>query len=57
MDSDRIAGIGHQLKGAMVEGIGKALGDAKLEADGAAERRAGKLQNKTGSIKDTALEQ
>ncbi|MGC9957314.1 CsbD family protein [Roseiarcus sp.] len=45
MDSNRIEGIGHQVKGAVMEGLGKAIGDAKLAADGAAERAIGDEQN------------
>ena len=30
MESNRIEGIGHQVKGAVMEGLGKAIGDAKL---------------------------
>jgi uncharacterized protein YjbJ (UPF0337 family) len=54
MDKDRLEGIGHQLKGAVKEGLGVVLGDAKLQADGIAERAAGKVQNAVGSAKDVA---
>src|ERR1700677_3913127 len=42
IDADRIRGIGHQLTGALKEGLGSITGDPKLEADGIAERGAGK---------------
>jgi uncharacterized protein YjbJ (UPF0337 family) len=45
MDSNRLEGIGHQVKGGLKEGLGKIIGDAKLTADGAAERAAGEAQN------------
>ncbi len=45
MDNSRIEGLGHQVKGALKEGLGRLLGDAKLKADGAAERAAGEAQN------------
>ena len=48
MESNRIEGIGHQVKGAVMEGLGKAIGDAKLAADGAAERAIGDEQNVAG---------
>jgi uncharacterized protein YjbJ (UPF0337 family) len=48
MDSNRLEGIGHQVKGVLKEGIGKIIGDAKLTADGAAERAAGEAQNVAG---------
>jgi len=54
MDKDRLEGIGHQLKGAVKEGLGVVLGDAKLRAEGIAERASGKVQNATGSAKDIA---
>jgi uncharacterized protein YjbJ (UPF0337 family) len=54
MDKDRLEGIGHQLKGAVKEGLGVVLGDAKLRADGIAERESGKVQNAVGSAKDVA---
>ena len=54
VDADRIKGIGHQLKGALKEGLGSITGDAKLEAEGVAERGAGKAQNAAGSARDTA---
>lgn len=40
MQKDRIEGIGHQIKGAFKEGVGKLIGDAKLQHDGANEREA-----------------
>lgn len=52
MDKDRIAGSAKQVKGAIKETAGKALGDAKLQADGKAEKVAGKVQNAVGGIKD-----
>ncbi len=53
MDKDRIAGAGKQAKGAMKEVAGKVTGDAKLKAEGKADKAAGKLQNALGGIKDT----
>ena len=54
IDADRIRGVGHQLKGALKEGLGNITGDPKLEADGIAERAAGKAQNAAGSARDMA---
>jgi uncharacterized protein YjbJ (UPF0337 family) len=56
IDADRIAGVGHQLKGAVTEGLGKLAGKPELVAEGSAERDAGKQQNATGSARDTARE-
>ena len=38
MDKDRIVGSAHQAKGAVKEKIGKVTGDAKTQAEGAAEK-------------------
>jgi len=41
MEDRRVEGFGHQFKGAVKQGLGKAIGDAKLAADGTAERIIG----------------
>jgi uncharacterized protein YjbJ (UPF0337 family) len=56
MDSDRIKGAAHQVKGAVKEAAGKVTGDTKTEAEGAAEKAAGKVQNAVGGMKDSARE-
>ncbi|MBN8997755.1 MAG: CsbD family protein [Rhizobiales bacterium] len=53
MDKDRIAGTAKQAKGAVKEMAGKITGDAKLQAEGKADKAAGKVQNAVGGIKDT----
>ncbi|HEY4408074.1 MAG TPA: CsbD family protein [Xanthobacteraceae bacterium] len=53
MDKDRIKGSADQAKGAIKEGVGKVLGDAKLENEGKADKAAGKVENAVGSLKDT----
>jgi uncharacterized protein YjbJ (UPF0337 family) len=53
MDKNRVAGAAKQAKGAVKETIGKAVGDAKLQADGKAERAEGKLQNAVGGLNDS----
>jgi len=52
MDKDRIAGAAKELKGSVKEAVGKAVGDAKLQSDGKAEKSAGKVQNAIGGVKD-----
>ena len=52
MDKDRIAGAAKQVKGSVKEAIGRITGDAKLQAEGAAEKAAGKVQNTAGGAKD-----
>ena len=53
MDKDRVAGSAKQVKGSIKQGVGKAVGDSKLEAEGKADKIKGKVQNAVGSIKDT----
>jgi len=56
MDNDRVKGAAHQMKGALKEAVGKVTGDAKTEAEGTAEKAAGKVQNAAGGLKDSARE-
>ena len=56
MDKDRIAGSAKVVKGKVKEAVGKAIGDAKLETEGQADKVAGKIQNAVGGLKD-ALKQ
>ena len=53
MDKDRIKGSAQQAKGAIKEVAGKVTGDTKLEAEGKADKFAGKVQNAVGGLKDT----
>jgi uncharacterized protein YjbJ (UPF0337 family) len=52
MNKDRIAGSAKEIKGSIKETIGKATGDAKLEADGKTDKAKGKIQNAVGGLKD-----
>jgi uncharacterized protein YjbJ (UPF0337 family) len=54
MDKDRIIGAAKAAKGAVELAIGKVAGDAKLQADGHADKVEGKVQNAIGGLKDTA---
>ncbi len=51
-DKDRIIGSAKVVKGDLKEATGKAVGDAKLEAQGKADKIEGKVQNAVGGIKD-----
>lgn len=53
MDKDRIAGSAKQIKGTVKQVVGKATGDAKLEAEGNADKIEGRVQNAVGGLKDT----
>ena len=58
VDENRVEGVGHQVKGSVKEAAGKVTGDSKLQAEGAAEKTAGKVQNAVGgaadAVRDTA---
>ena len=53
VDKDRIIGSAKVVKGNVKEAVGKAVGDAKLEAQGKGDKIEGKVQNAVGGIKDT----
>ena len=51
-DRDRIAGSAKQVKGAAKKAVGKAIGDAKMVAEGSADQAEGRIQNAVGGVKD-----
>ncbi len=53
-DSDRVEGVAKRVGGAIKENVGAAIGDTKMEAEGAAKRAEGKVQNAVGGAKDAA---
>lgn len=53
MDEDRLKGVGKQVSGSIKEAVGKITGDAKTQAEGTAEKTAGKAQNAVGGAKDS----
>lgn len=53
MDKDRVGGTVRQVRGAIKEVIGKITGDTRMQAEGAAEKTAGKVQNTAGDTKDS----
>ena len=52
MDENRVEGSIKEVKGAAQEAVGKAIGDAKLQSDGKAEKTVGKIQNAVGGLND-----
>ncbi len=52
MDKDRIDGAMKKVGGDIKEGLGKLLGDTKMETEGKAEKVEGKVQNTVGGAKD-----
>ncbi|ANY79864.1 CsbD-like protein [Microvirga ossetica] len=53
MDNDRAEGSMKTIKGRVKEGLGKALGDTKLETEGKMDKAEGKVQNAIGGMKDS----
>ncbi len=51
-NKDRIVGSAKQIKGAAKVIAGKAVGDAKLQSEGQADKIEGKIQNAVGGLKD-----
>jgi uncharacterized protein YjbJ (UPF0337 family) len=54
MHKDQIKGAAKDAKGSIKEGVGKATGNDRMAAEGAAERVAGKVQKGVGSVKNAA---
>lgn len=52
MDKNRIEGAIDQAKGSIKEAVGKVTGDTKLEAEGTADKLAGKAKSTVGSAAD-----
>ena len=56
MNTDTLTGSTTDLGGKLKDGLGKALGDDSLRAEGKADQASGQLQNAYGSAKDGARE-
>ena len=54
MHKDTVKGAAKDMKGSIKEAAGKATGNERLEAEGVADRAAGKLQKAAGNVKDAA---
>jgi uncharacterized protein YjbJ (UPF0337 family) len=52
MDKDRVAGSAKVVKGKIKEAVGRAVGDAKLQSEGQADKIEGQVQNAVGGLKD-----
>ncbi len=52
MNEDRIDGALKKVGGDIKEGVGKMLGDTKMETEGKADKVEGKIQNTVGGAKD-----
>ncbi|MBX7250011.1 MAG: CsbD family protein [Caulobacteraceae bacterium] len=51
-DHNRVEGSSRKLAGDVKVGVGRVLGDSRLQAEGRADQAAGKAQNFWGSLKD-----
>lgn len=54
MHKDEIKGTAKQARGNVKEAVGKATGDRKLQADGAADKVEGTVQKAAGKVKEAA---
>jgi uncharacterized protein YjbJ (UPF0337 family) len=56
MHKDTVKGAAKDIAGSVKEAAGKATGNERLEAEGVADRAAGKAQKGVGNLKDAARE-
>ena len=54
MHTDTVKGATNEATGSIKEATGKVTGNERLEAEGAAEKVAGKIQKGVGDLKDAA---
>lgn len=54
MNKDQMKGASKDAKGSIKEAAGKLTGNERLQAEGAAEKTAGKVQKGVGDMKDAA---
>ena len=54
MHKDTVKGAGKQAAGSIKQAAGKVTGNRRMEAEGAAEKTAGKVQKGVGDMKDAA---
>jgi uncharacterized protein YjbJ (UPF0337 family) len=53
MDKEHVKGAADKTSGAIKEGIGKATGDASLEAKGKLDKAKGEAREFVGDVKDS----
>lgn len=54
MHKDTVKGATKEATGSVKQAVGKATGNERLEAEGAGEKVAGKVQKGVGNLKDAA---
>ncbi|UVC13977.1 CsbD family protein [Mesorhizobium onobrychidis] len=52
VNRDEVVGLAKQLKGSVKKAAGKATGNRRVQAEGAADKIAGKMQKAYGDMKD-----
>ncbi|ESZ71700.1 MULTISPECIES: CsbD family protein [unclassified Mesorhizobium] len=52
VNKDQVAGVAKQVKGSVKEAGGKAAGNRQTQAEGTADKTAGKVQKVYGDVKD-----
>ena len=57
VDKDEIKGGAKELGGKIKEGVGRAIGDDEMAADGMGDQVAGKTQKNVGKVKDAVKDQ
>ncbi|RUT99589.1 CsbD family protein [Mesorhizobium sp. USDA-HM6] len=53
VNMDQIAGLARQIKGSVLQAVGKATGNRRMQISGMAEKAAGKVQKACGDMKAT----
>jgi uncharacterized protein YjbJ (UPF0337 family) len=56
MDENSIAGSINEVKDAAKVAIGEAVGEARLQSDGGADKAIGRIRNYAGSLRDAVRE-
>jgi len=51
-NTNRVKGAGHEIKGAVKEGVGKVTGNQSQRLEGNLEKNAGKVQKEVGKATD-----
>ncbi|TPK87402.1 CsbD family protein [Mesorhizobium sp. B2-4-14] len=52
VNKDQVAGMSKQIKGSVKQAAGKATGNRRTQAEGMADKAAGKVQKTYGDLKD-----
>jgi len=50
--TDKVKGIANKVAGSVKEGVGKAMGNQEMEAEGTLQKARGELQETKGKVKD-----